>query len=57
MAKELLSKPDGFLMATHGEEEFAIESYQRKRTHANMDDYTMHWTLNLKSAREGNIKV
>lgn len=53
LAKELLNKPDGFLTATHGEKEFVIESYQRKATHANIDDYVIHWTLNLHES--GNI--
>lgn len=56
LARELLSKPDGFLTATHGEEELIIESYQRKSTHANIDDYVTHWTLNLRDGGKGNIK-
>ena len=47
LAKELLSKPDGFITATFGEEEYMIENYQRKSTHANLDDISMYWTLNL----------
>lgn len=56
LAKEWLTKPDGFLTATHGEEELVIESYQRKATHANMDDGVTHWTLNLRDGGKGNIK-
>ena len=52
LAKELLSKPDGFITATFGEEEYIIENYQRKSTHANLDDISMYWTLNLNSQRK-----
>lgn len=55
LARELLSKPDGFLTATHGEEELIINNYQRKKTHANIDDGVIHWTLNLCSCITGNI--
>lgn len=56
LAKELLSKPDGFITATFGEEEYVIGSYQRKATHANLDDGVMYWTLNLHDGEKGNIK-
>ena len=56
LAKELLSKPDGFITATFGEEEYVIGSYQRKATHANIDDSVMHWTLDLRDGGCGNIK-
>lgn len=55
LAKELLSKPDGFLTATCEGDEFIIENIKRKATHANIDDYTMHWTLNLRKCGQGNI--
>ena len=56
LARELLSKPDGFLTATNGEEEYMINGIQRKATHANIDDTVTYWTLNLQNGGEGNIK-
>lgn len=56
LARELLNKPDNFLTATIGDREYIIESYQRKATHANMDDGVTHWTLNLRDGGQGNIK-
>ena len=56
LARELLSKPDGFITASFGELEYMIESFQRVKTHANIDDYVTHWTLNLKDGGGGNIK-
>lgn len=55
LAKELLSRPDDFVTVTCGEKEFSIESIQRKASHANVDDYTMHWTLNVREEELGNI--
>ena len=54
MARELLSKPDGFITAMHGEDEYAIGNIKRVATHANMDDSVMHWALQLKGC-PGNI--
>ena len=56
LAREILSKPDGFIVARNGEEEFVIESIQRVATHANVDDGVMHWVLNLRDGGKGNIK-
>lgn len=55
MARELLSKPDGFITATLGEEEYIISSTQRVATHANIDDSVTHWTLNLRDSGNGNL--
>lgn len=55
LGRELLSKPDGFITATVGNREYIIESYQRKSTHANIDDCVMHWDLKLKESSGGNI--
>ena len=56
LARELLSRPDGFLLATNGEEEYIIHSLQRVPTHANLDDSVMHWALKLSSnGAIGNI--
>ena len=54
MARELLSKPDGFITAMYGEEEYVIGNTKRVATHANMDDSVMHWALQLKGCK-GNI--
>ena len=54
MARELLSKPDGFITAMYGEDEYVIGNTKRVATHANMDDSVMHWALQLKECK-GNI--
>lgn len=56
LARELLSKPDDFITATIGDKEYIVESYQRRKTHANIDDGIYHWTLNLRDGGQGNIK-
>ena len=54
LARELLSKPDGFITAMHGEKEYVIGNAKRVATHANRDDSVMHWALQLKECT-GNI--
>ena len=39
-----------------GEEEYVISDIKRIRTHANIDDSIIHWTLNLRDGGRGNIK-
>ena len=56
LARELLSKPDGFITATLDEEEYVISNTQRVATHANIDDSITHWTLNLRDGGNGNLK-
>lgn len=56
LAKEWLSKPDNFLTASCGDEEFIVEDYKRESTHANIDDGVWHWNLNLRKCGQGNIK-
>lgn len=56
LAKELLSKPDGFITATLGEEEYIIETYKKVPTHANLDDTVFNWTFILCNNGCGNIK-
>lgn len=56
LAKELLSKPDGFITATLDEEEYVISNIQRISTHANIDDSVIHWTVNLRDGGNGNLK-
>lgn len=54
LARELLSKEDGFIVARLGEQEYVIENIGRVATHANIDDRVMHWGLNLRQCT-GNI--
>lgn len=54
LARELLSKEDGFIVARLGEQEYVIENIGRVATHANIDDRVMHWGLNLRQCA-GNI--
>ena len=54
LARELLSKPDGYITAMCGDKEYVIGNTKRVATHANIDDSVMHWTLQLKEC-EGNI--
>ena len=56
LARELLNKPDSFILAKNGEEEYVIENISRVITHANLDDSVMHWVLNLRDGGRGNIK-
>lgn len=56
LARELLSKPDGFLIASDGEREYIIDNYTKEKTHANIDDYVMNWVLVLKHGGDGNVK-
>lgn len=56
LARDLLSEPDMFLTAIHGNEELVIENYKKTATHANMDDSVMHLTLVLRDGGSGNIK-
>lgn len=56
LARELLSKPDGFIFATNGEIDYVIENIQRGFTYANIDDSVAHWVLNLREGGVGNIK-
>ena len=56
LARVLLSKPDSFITATYGDEEYIIEDIKRVFTHANIDDSVMHLTLNLRYGGNGNIK-
>lgn len=56
LARELLNKPDGFITASIGEKEYVIDNTQKAWTHANIDDSTTYWTLNLRDAGQGYIK-
>ena len=55
LARELLSKPDGFITISTEEGEYIIGSIKRKSSHANIDDSVMHWTLKGEYKSEGNV--
>lgn len=55
LARELLNKPDGFIVATLGEKEGIIEDIRRVAAYSNYDDSSMYWELNIKEC-EGNLK-
>ena len=56
LARELLSKPDGFITANYMDEEYIIGDIKRVSTYANIDDSIMNWTLNLRDGGNGNLK-
>lgn len=56
LAKELLNKPDGFIVIIKGDEEYLIDNLHRKKTQANFDDSTMYWALEIKNGTRGNIR-
>lgn len=53
LARELLNKPDGFLVVNVGDKEYAIESIRRKLTCANIDDSIIYWNINIKDYNKG----
>ena len=60
LARELLNKPDGFLSASEEDElgienKYIIGSIKRTSTHANLDDSVVHWNLNLRKCKGGNV--
>lgn len=56
MATALLNRSNSTVTATLNEEEYVIESIQKVFSHANIDDNTSHWTLNLRDGGKGNLK-
>ena len=56
MAKELDNKADGFITVTVEDKEYTISGIRRVATHANVDDYTTHWTILTENGVTGNIK-
>lgn len=56
LAKELLDKLDGIIIANYKGEEYIIKNYNRKINFANNDDNTTYLTLNLCECNKGNIK-
>ena len=55
LARELLNKPDGFITANYMDGEYIIGDIKRVSTHANIDDSTMHLTLNLRDGCNCNL--
>ena len=51
-----LDRNNSTVTATLNEEECVIESIQKVFNHANVDDNTPHWTLNLRDGGRGNVK-
>lgn len=56
LAKDLLSRPDGFVVIAHEGREYTIEGIKRTSTYANYDDSSMYWALNTSNYEQGNIK-
>lgn len=45
LGRELLSRPDDFITVTIGDREYSIVGIKTVKTHANIDDSTVHKTL------------
>lgn len=56
MGTASLDRNNSTVTATLNEEECVIESIQKVFNHANVDDNTPHWTLNLRDGGRGNVK-
>lgn len=56
LARELLSKPDGFVTMAVDGKEYLIGSLKRKSTLANYDDSSLYWVLNGEYESKGNLK-
>ena len=56
LARELLNRPDTFLVAQDGEKEYIINSIHRMGTYANADDISVYLALQLKECNGENIK-
>ena len=54
LARELLSKTDGFITVSHEDREYIITDYKKVKGHANVDDSVPYWTLCLKECK-GNV--
>ena len=54
LAKELLSKPDGYITMSTENEEYVVKGIKRKAVHANADDSFLYWTL-FGEKYDGNI--
>ena len=56
LARELLDRPDSFIVAQDGEKEYIIDSIHRIGTYANLDDMSVYLALQLKECNGENIK-
>ena len=56
LARELLNKPDSFLIATFENKEGVVENIKRVSTCSNYDDTSMYLSLNIRECNCGNIK-
>ena len=56
LARELLDRPDSFIVAQDGEKEYIIDSIHRIGTYANPDDMSVYLALQLKECNGENIK-
>ena len=56
LARELLNKPDCFLVATFGDKEGVVEDIRRISNCSNYDDTSMYLSLNIRECNCGNIK-
>lgn len=56
LARELLSKPDGFIFAREkdSEREYTIKDIKRSLSCANFDDSIMNWAIEV-TIKDGNI--
>lgn len=57
LARELLKKPDGFLVAMLGGEEYIVSSIKTAYSDANIDDSVAYIILNLCKCGKGNMKT
>lgn len=55
LAQELLNRPNGYITASCGENEYMIKDFAKTKTEANIDDSMVYWKLNL-CISEGCIK-
>ena len=55
LARELLSKPDSFFVATDGEDNYIVTTIGVLPRDVGDEDYCIHRTLQLKKC-EGNIR-
>ena len=56
LARELLDRPDSFLVATFEDKECVVEDIRRISTCSNYDDTSMYLSLNVRVCNCGNIK-
>lgn len=56
LGKELLNRPNSFIVARVGQKEYIIDSIHRIGTYANSDDMSIYLALQLKECNGENIK-